>query len=304
MKKVLSILLLGISLTCGAQLRQNQIIRLYDGTAPGYENIKVKEQDNVAATGHHVIFNVTEPNLEAFVPENPNGAAMLICPGGGFVSLSYTSEGTMLAERLAAEGITSFVLKYRLNPLKKAEKGLAGLQEELTELLAPFMAEGDDKPLVSDISHTLEYSHCGLEDGLQAMRILRSNAKEWGFDPDRIGVVGFSAGSMVTLYVGQNYAEDSRPAFLAPIYSGWHKPVKVPADSIPMFLCSPAKDIFTPAELIDNVYLPWLKAGYPVELHTYYHTVHGFGVIPTEKAVGTWVDRMLDFMKDCNFINR
>lgn len=313
MKRLLFIALLGISLSCGAQLRQGQIIRLYDGPAPGSEALKTAEKDIVADSGHHIIINVSDPTLEVFLPEKPNGAAMLVCPGGGFAMLSYTSEGTLLAERLAREGFTAFVLKYRLNPLEKADGSSPANQEEMTAAFFPVLAmakqDYDTKhpgqaPRVSELTGSLEFTHLGMEDGLQAMKVLRSHAGEWGFDADRIGVVGFSAGSMITLHIAQNYTEESRPAFLAPIYTGWEERVKVPSGSIPMFLCSPVKDLFTPDELISNVYLPWREAGYPVELHTYYDTVHGYGAVPTEKSVGSWVDRMLDFMKDCQFISR
>lgn len=123
MKKVL----LAIALLCGLAtmvrganpqggLTDGQVIKLYQGKAPGSENWKHQEV-TFTSTSNPIVLNVVEPTMKVYLPEKPNGAAMIVCPGGGFCMLSIRTEGELAAKELAKQGITAFVLKYRTNPM-------------------------------------------------------------------------------------------------------------------------------------------------------------------------------------------
>lgn len=127
--------------------------------------------------------NVTRPNLTAVLPEKPTGAAVIICPGGGYGSLAYDKEGTDVAAWLASNGIAGLILKYRL----------------------PRGAPGNAEPVP-------------LQDARQAMRIARTKAAEWNIDAKRIGIMGFSAGGHLASTLATHFTEADRPAFAVLIY--------------------------------------------------------------------------------------
>lgn len=294
-----------------AQLQQGQIIPLYDGVAPGSEVLQTTEKE-LSMAGIRIVTNVTQPTLEVFLPKEgkANGAAVLVCPGGGFAMLSYTTEGTLVAQQLAERGFTAFVLKYRLNPLQNADGSvienqvqLARAMKEVTwrAMIRSGAFEQGRAPTTTESALSSDCTPLAFADGMQAMKLLRENANAWGFHPDRIGIMGFSAGSIIAMHVAQYASAESRPNFIAPIYGGWTKDVVVPDDAAPMFLCSPVNDAFTPDEQL-NIYLAWRKAGKPVELHNYHASSHGFGAVPTTKAVGSWIDQMCRFMQDVGFV--
>ena len=154
-----------------------------------------------------VVTNVTQPTLTVFKPspELKNGTAIVICPGGGFMALSIASEGTDVAKYLAAKGVTAFVLKYRV----------AHTGEDATQEFATLFA---DKQKFGETVKTVE--PLAIADGLAAVTYVRQHASEWGISPDRVGIIGFSAGGLVTAEVAVHYSPEGRPAFVAPIYSG------------------------------------------------------------------------------------
>ena len=113
MEKIITTIVLVLSIHTISYAQQ--VLRLYEGKAPGSENWKQKETEftHPMLTGK-LVRNVTDPTLTVFKPAKPNGTAVIVCPGGGFQWLSWQSEGTEVAEWLRAKGITVFVLKYRL----------------------------------------------------------------------------------------------------------------------------------------------------------------------------------------------
>lgn len=126
---------------CVASSPDNEIISLYDGPAPGTESWTQEEQVLEDADGLTYI-NVTDPELEVFVPDKPNGSGMLVCPGGGFYMVCYTKEGINAARRLNERGITAFVLKYRTNPFfredgSKYEDAAEMMGDYFTRILLP-----------------------------------------------------------------------------------------------------------------------------------------------------------------------
>jgi acetyl esterase/lipase len=233
-----------------------------------------------------VVANVTKPSLTVFKPspELRNGTALVICPGGGFMALSITSEGNDVARYMAARGVTAFVLKYRI-----AHTGEDATQE--------FAAMLEDMPKY----HVLlaKFVPLAVADGLAAVTYVRQHASEWGVSPDRVGIIGFSAGGAITAGVAFHYAPEGRPAFVAPIYAGGEefKDAAVPADAPPMFIAAATDDQLGLVPESVALYQRWTAAHKSAELHIYARGGHGFGMgkhnIPTDH----WIDRFADWLE-------
>ena len=309
--KVLLLSLLAL-LSCStkAEVPAGNIIRLYDGMAPGSERVNYAEGCITAPDGQRTLYNITAPTLEYFAPENPTGSAMLVVPGGGFQILSYDGEGTMVARELNKRGIAAFVLKYRTKPMLdengKPVEGLAAVlqsfaaETERTKKL--FESEHSGKtPGAYDWASRVENMAFAYDDARVAMQYIRDHAREYGIG--KVGMMGFSAGAIITLHQVQHHSKDTRPDFVGVIYGGWDESFSVPDDGMPMFLCSPVNDVFLPEENL-RVFSAWHSKGLPVENHFYYDCQHGFGANETGKAVDGWIEAMYDFMKDVTFIKQ
>ncbi len=260
----------------------DQIIRLYDGRAPGSEQWTHHEQENFSQNWQtQVVFNVTDPTLSVFRPDSAkaNGTAVVICPGGGFHALSINSEGFDVARWLIEHGVTCFVLKYRLvecktdNPAQELDAKMG----ELGPVVAPVVA-------------------LALADGLAAIGYVRRHAYEYGVNPNRIGITGFSAGGTVTASVAFNYSAATRPGFVAPIYLeySWVPRSSVPADAPPIFILAATDDPLGLAPHSVQLYNDWVAAGKSAELHLYATGGHGFGMrtqnLPSDRWIGLFGD--------------
>jgi acetyl esterase/lipase len=162
------------------------VIPLYPGGAPGSPQASYPEKRYFSkAWNTEVVTNVTQPTLTVFkpAPDVRNGTAVVICPGGGFMALSIESEGAQAARYLANLGVTAFVLKYRV-----AHTGEDGTQE-----FGPLFA---DRPKFDEMLKTV--LPLAVADGLAAVAYVRQHAAEFGVAPDRVGIMGFSAGGTVT----------------------------------------------------------------------------------------------------------
>ena len=183
------------------------VIPLYPGTPPGSEPANYPEKEYFSKVWNtEVVTNVTKPTLTIFkpAPGTANGTAIVVAPGGGFMALSITSEGTDVAKYLAAKGVTAFVLKYRL-----AHTGEDATQE-FTTLYADRQKFGETIGKIVPLT---------IADGLAAVTYVRAHAAEWGVSPDRVGIIGFSAGGAVAVGVAFRYAPEGRPAFVGAIYA-------------------------------------------------------------------------------------
>lgn len=292
-----------------AALQQGQVINLYDGPAPGSEDWTQTEYV-VGPENDRVILNVTEPTMTVYLPEPAiaTGSAMIVCPGGGMFSLSTSHEGYMVAEYLNSKGIAAFVLKYRIAPLQNEDGSHfenmqaagVGIGKIVADASAKFAAENDGAQAgVLDWIMNIPSVGLSLADGLRALEIVRANAGEWGID--KVGIMGFSAGAVVSLNAAVNHEEKNRPDFVASIYGGWSPDFEVPADAAPLFFCSPENDIFRSSD----TYLPymrWKEAGKAAEIHYFADSVHGQGIKTTGKSYDIWPELMLGFMKDCGFV--
>lgn len=280
-------LLLSLSfLLCAIDMcwAEQQVISLYEGKPSGSETWTYPEKEstkNIFQT--RLVYNVSEPSLTVFQPKQPNGTALIICPGGGFHCLSIDSEGHEVAKWFAKKGVTCFVLKYRLVECKTNDPGLELLskvnwpEEEVTEIVTLATA-----------------------DGLTAIEHVRRNAKELSIDPQRIGMIGFSAGGTLAVSVAYNGTSDTRPDFLAPIYAKYDWVVdrsEVPDDLPPIFLLAATDDQLGLAADSVEIYQKWLAAKKPAELHLYAQGGHGFGMRKQKFPSDRWIELFATWME-------
>lgn len=233
--------------------------------------------------------NVTTATLTPFLPdpERATGAAVIVAPGGGFMWLSMGNEGWEVAEALRARGVAAFVLKYRLRPTPER---LEDFERSMNEL---FASAGRPPPGAAPM---LEDQ---VEDARAAFALIRARAAEWRVDPDRIGMMGFSAGAGTTIATLLQ-ARETRPAFIAPIYGGMGA-VEVPADAPPMFVALAADDPLFAGRgfgLIES----WRAAGRPVEFHYYQNGGHGFGLGNPDRTSNIWFESFMHWLDVNGFL--
>ena len=228
--------------------------------------------------------NVTVATLTPFLPDpaKGNGTAVIVAPGGGFTSLSMENEGWDVARALAAKGVAAFVIKYRLN---QTPQDLDGYVESMR---AMFSGKGGPPrpPGGAGIA-------APLADARAAFALIRSRAAEWHVNPNRIGMVGFSAGAGLTMATTLN-GQDANPAFIGIIY-GSLAPVTVPPNAPPLFVALAADDpLFGNAGygLIDS----WRAAKRPVEFHLFEQGGHGFGMYPKTTTSTGWFEEFVRWM--------
>ncbi len=253
------------------------VIPLWENGAPGFENLKNEPEEAKSYWVKHI----NNPTITAYFPakEKANGTAVLICPGGGHRLLVIDEEGTKPALFLNSLGVTAFVLKYRL-----------GREEN-----SPYSVDKHPK-----------------EDACRAMRLLRSRAAEWNVKPDRIGILGFSAGGEVVSAIaygdgnGNATAADpidrlnGKPNFQMLVYPG---PLFIP-DSVnsaapPLFMVA-ANDDECCSPPVVKLLQAYRAAKLPVEIHLYAHAGHGFnmGDRSLSMAIKNWPQRMADWLTD------
>jgi len=236
---------------------------------------------------------VTKPTLTVFkpAPELKNGAALIVCPGGGFIALSITSEGIDVAKYMAARGVTAFVLKYRI-----AHTG-EDATEEFTKLYA------DKVKFRETIGSVVPLA---IADGLAAVTYVRQHASEWGVSPDRVGIIGFSAGGSVTTGVAFHHSAEGRPAFIAAIYAGGdaYKEATVPDDAPPMFIAAATDDNLGLVPTSLGLYEKWTAAKKSAELHIYAKGGHGFGMRKHDLPTDHWIDRFAEWMELEGWLNK
>ncbi|PKM20716.1 MAG: esterase [Gammaproteobacteria bacterium HGW-Gammaproteobacteria-15] len=242
--------------------------------------------------GSRFVRNVTLATLTPFLPDpaKASGAAVIIAPGGGFRTLSMDNEGWEVAQALANQGIAAFVLKYRLN---QTPAEMAEFKRAMDEM---FSATGR-RPPRPDPTEMKARLAPQLEDSRAAFALVRSRAAQWNIDPDRIGMVGFSAGAMLTLattLVDKDVDKEARPAFIGNIY-GPIDAVEVPADAPPLFVALAADDpFFANGEF--GLIKSWHAAKKPVEFHFYEQGGHGFGMYPKETTSTGWFNAFTSWL--------
>jgi acetyl esterase/lipase len=259
---------------------QPQVIHLWANGAPGFES----RRDVPEEAQSYWVRNINNPSLAVFLPpkEKATGAAIVVVPGGGHRELVFNAEGRDPAIFLSNLGIAAFALKYRLG----REPG------------SPYTI--DD----------------ARQDTVRAMRLVRSRAAEWNIDPNRVGILGFSAGGELVSMIAYNHdapdpnaadpieRQSARPNFQLLIYPGpLGIPDVVPADAPPAFVLA-ANDDKGPSNTLLTLVERYRQAGVPIEFHLFAHGSHAFNMGDRSKLVTihSWPDRMADWLRD-NVIN-
>lgn len=233
-----------------------------------------------------IVTNVTQPSLTVYRPAAGSAVkdiGVVICPGGGFMALSINSEGIDVAKWLSGRGVTAFVLKYRLAPTA------GDAAEEFQRLW-----DGDKQKLGTMLHEAIPLA---VADGHSAVEYVRKHATEFGLSPDKIGIMGFSAGGTVTAAAALEYTADSRPAFAAPIY-GAVSALKgaVPEDAPPLFIAAATDDNLGLGPDSVRLYDMWTAAHHSAELHMFAKGRHGFGMRITGLPSEQWIDRFWDWL--------
>jgi len=258
---------------CAAQ----EVIPLWPGGAPGFES----RRDEPELARDYWVRNIHQPTLTAWLPdpEKATGAAVIICPGGGHRELVFDAEGRQPGEYLRDLGVAAFALKYRL-------------------------AREEGSPYELGV-------HARL-DAQRAVRLVRSRAPEWGVDPARVGMLGFSAGGEVVAWVAYEPGEgdpaaadpvdrlDARPSFQMLVYPGpLGLPEVVPRDAPPAFMLV-ADDDHGSAGTVVELLQRYREAGVSVEAHVLAHGGHAFNMGDRSelRSVRGWPERMSDWLRD------
>lgn len=268
-------------------------IPLWSDGAPGSEGWTQLEKESWTppASPHRFRFirNVTQPTLTVFLPDPQinTGTAVIVCPGGALHVLAVDHEGFDVARWLNARGIAAFVLKYRL----------LETPEDDEESEAYFQKITSDDEVMRALSR--QHRPFVLADGQRAIRMVRERAAEWKLAPDRIGMLGFSAGGFVAASVALHHDASSRPDFAAPIYGAIWEDVRAPENAPPLFLALASDDEFGEIMISSSLklYITWQAAGRPVELHAYANGGHGFGMRVQGLPSDHWVERFHEWLE-------
>jgi acetyl esterase/lipase len=270
-------------------------IPLYPGDAPGSENWTWSERAAGSAS-NPTIQNVVHPVLMYYPADKAIavGTAMIVAPGGGFRNLMMSYEGVDIAKRLNAMGVDAFVLRYRLryndpNAPHTATPPAAALPNGMV------LADRPPAPLPKTGPQAgQDVRAMAGADGQQAIRLIRQDAAAYGIRPDRIGIIGFSAGGSVVMRTIKG-PPDGRPNFAAAIYAAEANGDAPPAGAPPLFIAVAADDQSEGYQRSFALFNAWQKAGVPAELHIFQTGHHGF----RKKGGGAdhFMDRLEEWLK-------
>jgi len=291
MTKKLPLLILLLVLSAWAKAQQ-KVIPLYDGPAPGSENWTWSERENDSNMYHaHTIFNVSKPTITVYTPDSAlnTGTAVIICPGGGFHSLSIMQEGYAVAKWFQKRGVTAFLLKYRLMHIRGND---------------PYKQEQEDRTNKDAQKEGAAIIPMAIADGRQAIADVRAHAAEYGISPSRIGIIGFSAGGTVAASTAYNYTAENRPDFVASLYAYFPPEMQgnVPADAPPIFIAAASDDTFNLETHSSALYDTWIASKHSAELHIYSKGGHGFGMNKQNLPSDTWSDRFWEWLNIQGFL--
>ncbi len=279
------------------------VIELWPGKVPdetgaiGPERVRMSPQldsKQVEVTEPtRMITDVAKPTITIYRPaqEKDTGTAILICPGGGYWNLYWQLEGEEVAAWLNSIGVTGIILKYRVPRHADEPRG--------------------------------EPARRPLQDAQRAVSLVRSKAKELGLHPERIGIVGFSAGGHLAIATATSFQKRSyspvdevdniscRPDFAILAYPGYLKAkdkdelapgLHVPAATPPVFLAHGGDDIISPPQHSVLMYLALKAAGVPAELHVYATAAHDFGVRPSGHPCSHWTESCANWLRHQGFL--
>lgn len=255
-----------------------QAIPLGTGPVPGGNGPEIW----FGKSGNMSVRNTSEAALLPVLPDpaKATGTAMVIAPGGGFMTLSWDHEGMEVARLLADRGIAAFVLKYRLDPTPRDWPAFG-------KMMQGRMTDWVGKPGEGLRIVTPPYA---IADGIAALKLVRARAAQWHVDPAKVGMIGFSAGARTTIRVTIDAPIADRPAFSAMLYPPMEK-VDVPTDAPPAFVAMATDDPLSGRAgyaLIES----WIAARRPIEFHAYQRGGHGFGLGFKGTTTQGWTDAL------------
>jgi acetyl esterase/lipase len=271
-------LLLSASSGFAAEPTQPQPTALWPNGAPDSQGKDTPESVRITELGEHVVSNVHRPSITPYLPASGDatGAAVIVIPGGGHRELWMDHEGYRVGAWLRDHGIAAFVLKYRL----------AGAPD------SSYTVEGDE-----------------LRDVQRAIRLVRSRSQDWHIAPDRIGVIGFSAGGELAALAATRYGDampyatdsvdrmSARPDFASLIYPAIPKDLHLPKDLPPVFLLCGANDAPEIADGVPSLYLAIRHGGGSAELHILDGVGHGFGLRDSNPpSVAIWTTLFVNWL--------
>jgi acetyl esterase/lipase len=268
-------------------------LKLWPKGAPEAEGFKMDAEKTIPPKDEKDVkrvTNVTEPTITVYRPDKPNGSAVIVAPGGGYSILAIEHEGTQVCDWFAANGVTAVHLKYRVPARDRTNPSKEPLQ-----------------------------------DAQRAIGLVRHHAAEWGVKPDRVGILGFSAGGhltvMATLHANDRTytqdaaldVEDATPNFSIPVYPAYLVSkddtfkllpnVTVTAKSPPMCLVHAGDDKnVTSSSGSALLYLEYKKLNLPAELHIYAKGGHGFGMKKSGLPTAEWLVRVGEWMKSMGWM--
>ncbi len=270
------------------------VLKLWPEGAPEKSTVVLEPEKRLEPKGPNDVLritNVSDPTLTVYRPDKANGTAVIVCPGGGYGILAIEHEGTQVCEWLNSLGVTAVLLKYRV-PVRNKVPGVEPLQ-----------------------------------DAQRAMGQVRRHAEEWGINPKKVGILGFSAGGhlavMASLYPNERTyrtdpacdVEDATPDFVIPVYPAYlvsaENPfallptVKVTPKSPPACLVHAHDDRgTTSASASALLYLEYKKLSLPAELHVFHTGGHGFGMRQGSNPVASWPQRVGEWMAAMGWIDK
>ena len=231
--------------------------------------------------GQTMVRNVTRPAIYPVLPEakNANGKSVIVVPGGGYQFVSMDSEGFRVAERLAAEGYTAFILKYRvMNTDRDPVQYMDNMRKAFGNLGKGELP--DHVPAVADLA--------------SAIRLLSADAAKWNIDPAQIGVIGFSAGSRTAIRLIEGRPEANLARHISLIYPPMTQTI-TGGPRPPLFLAIAVDDpLFKQGGL--NLVDKWLKESDRTEFHLYSGGGHGFGMRPQDTTSVHWIEQYLSWL--------
>ena len=264
------------TLVTGCARAQTQTLPIWPGVAPGSEKWTQHERVIRNTPIGTVIMNVVKPTLTVYLPDRKTatGTGVIVAPGGACVALAMDLEAYQVARWLQTRGIAAFVLKYRI--IEKKQQGIPNVDED----------------------QACKY---GMADGIQALKVVRQHAGQWGVSPDKIGFMGFSAGGMIASASLLQPDAAARPNFAAFIYGAPFGVMPAIPGKLPPVFMAWAQDDPIALQPVVKFYDALLAAHNKPEAHIFSAGGHGFGMKKQHTSSDRWIDEFYYWLQAQGF---